>query len=88
MAAALILALIATAFVYLTWHVKETKEQYLAFEARFYDRFLQTRSLFRDLRVSIVDIGILIILYEGLARLLMKVVPDRRRSLTTHLTNR
>jgi hypothetical protein len=76
--AALIVALLTTAFVY-TAHLKRqsTKEEFLAYQARRYDTFVQHPSLFRDLTVGISSVAITVILYELVARLLMKLVPDR-----------
>ena len=74
--AALIVTLLATAFV-CTAPRQETKEQYLAREARRYDRLVQNPSVVRELRLVLVEVGTITILYEGLARLLMKVVPKR-----------
>jgi len=76
--AAVVVALLTTALVY-TSHVKQrdTKEQFLATQSQRYDKFLQKPSLLRDFQVAVLEVGTTLMLYEALARLLMKIVPDR-----------
>jgi hypothetical protein len=74
--AAAIVALLTTAFLAIA-HAKQhaTKEQFLAYQAKRYDLFIQHPSLLRDLQAAIVGVGTTIILYELLNKLLIKVLP-------------
>jgi hypothetical protein len=76
--AAVIVTLLTTAFVYSS-HVKRasSKEQFMAAQSQRYDKFFQKPSLLSDFQVAVLEVGTTVILYEALARFLMKIVRDR-----------
>ena len=78
--AAVIVLLLTTGLLYMG-HVKRqsTKEQFMAAQSRRYDTFFQKPSIVRDFVASLFEVGTTLIIYEGLARTLMKIVPDNSR---------
>jgi uncharacterized membrane protein YwzB len=74
--AAAIVALLTAAFLFFM-HAKQhaSKEQFLAYQARRYDLFIQHPSVLRDLQTGILGVGTTIIIYELLSKFLIKVLP-------------
>ena len=75
--AAVVVLLLTTALLY-AGHTKRhsTKEQFMAYQSQRYDKYYQKPSILRDFIASALEIGATLIVYEGLARTLMKIVPD------------
>jgi hypothetical protein len=75
--AAAIVTVLVTVFLAISHHKEQrTKEQFMAYEANRYEMFIQHQSVFKDFRVAVLGIGTVIIAYEVITKLLLKIMPD------------